>query len=609
MRILLFDLPSNMAFTVATPEQQPLGGMASCICYLARALAARGHDVTLAAVLPDGTPPVVMGVRHVPVKDALADAPGFFRQGGYDAVIAVNYPDIAPVVKNASPKTVTAAWLHVYPDQPALAPLKALEGSLDAAVCVSATLRDAVRHSIPALSDRTVAIGNAISPFFENMFSSAEDVLAAKQNRAVYASMPFRGLDLLVEVMGRVGGTVELDVYSSMRTYQLEEKNYAALYDLARRNPRIRHHGSVGQRALAEAFRGAAYLTYPSTFIESYCIVAQEAIAAGLKVISNDLGALPETTLGYADLLPVQGGAIARADHIAGITRLVEKNQAEFQRDPRAWAEARFAQLQAVNRECTWARRAAAWEARLEQHMAAPRRSGGAEQKHLSVGGVAMSAGLEQAVLQQRMGNLDAAERGCAEVVRLEPDNAVAHHFRGVLLSQRGRHGEALASFDRAVALNPAAAEPHYNRGIALCHLGRHEDALTCFGAALKIQPNYVEALLTRGVILHGLGRPEQALASYDTALAVQPSAELLYNRATVLAALARLGEALDSLDRALALKADYADAWTNRGAILQAMNRFDEAIASFDRALALNPGLAAARQNREHVLRRLGRI
>jgi glycosyltransferase involved in cell wall biosynthesis len=367
MRILFFN-PSTMAFNVATPEQEPLGGMASCICYLARALAVRGHDVTLVSMLPDGTPPVLMGVRHLPIKPVLPDAAGFFRSSDYDVVIAVNYPDIASYVKNGAPRTFNVAWLHIYPDQPALAPLNTSQAWLDAAVCVSNSLRDAFHLSIP-----TVAIDNAIAPFFENMFSSAEELLAAKINRAVYASMPFRGLDLLVEVMGQVKGKVELDIYSSMRAYQAQEKSFTALYDIAQRNPRIRYHGGVGQRALAAALRAAAYLTYPSTYIESYCIVAQEAMAAGLKVISNDLGALPETTMGFADLLPVQGGTIARADHVAGIAALLEKNEAAFLHDPRSWAEARFAQAQAVNQQSTWSHRAAQWEAFLAPAVASLR--------------------------------------------------------------------------------------------------------------------------------------------------------------------------------------------------------------------------------------------
>lgn len=368
MRIAFFN-PLSMAFNVRTPQTQPLGGMASSTCYLARALATRGHDVTLISELPSGTPSELMGVKHVPLKQVQADSAGFFQKGNYDVVIAVNGPDLVLHVKRASPHTVFIVWAHIYPDQPALRPLQQYARFIDAIVCVSKTLRDTFTYDV-----QTVAIENAISPFFENMFSSADELLAAKKNRAVYASMPFRGLNLVVETMARVGGKVELDVYSSMRTYQEPDKNYpgiVAIYEAARRNPRIRHHGAVGQQSLANAFRSAAYLTYPCIFIETYCIVAQEAIAAGLKVISNDLGALPETTMGFADLLPVQGGKISDEDHIAGITALLEKAEATFQRDPRAWAEERFAQAQEVNRNSTWAVRAAQWESFMAPGIAA----------------------------------------------------------------------------------------------------------------------------------------------------------------------------------------------------------------------------------------------
>lgn len=366
MRIAIYN-PASMAFNVATPEEQPLGGMASCMCYLARALAVRGHQVSLISMLPPDTPQMLMGVEHLSTGPVLQDAIGFFRAKDYDAVIAVNYPNIASYIAMGSPKSVNIAWLHIYPDQPALAPLDATQGWMDAAVCVSASLRDAFRLRIP-----TIAIGNAIAPSFENMFSSPAQLLAAKKNRAAYASMPFRGLDLLVEVMGRIGGEVALDVFSSMRSFQAQER-FGALYEMAQRNPRIRYHGGLGQKALAAGLRACAFLAYPSTYIESYCIVAQEALAAGLKVISNDLGALPETTMGYADLLPVKGLTIAREDHVAGITALLAKNEAQFLRHPQDWAEQRFEQAQRISRESSWARRAAEWEAFLAPAVAAKR--------------------------------------------------------------------------------------------------------------------------------------------------------------------------------------------------------------------------------------------
>jgi len=102
MRIAIYN-PATMAFNVATPEEQPLGGMASCMCYLARALAGRGHQVTLISVLPPDTPQMLMGVEHLSTSLVLPDAINFFRAKDYDAVIAVNYPNIASYVAMGSP--------------------------------------------------------------------------------------------------------------------------------------------------------------------------------------------------------------------------------------------------------------------------------------------------------------------------------------------------------------------------------------------------------------------------------------------------------------------------------------------------------------------------
>ena len=65
-----------------------------------------------------------------------------------------------------------------------------------------------------------------------------------------------------------------------------------------------------------------------------------------------------------ADLLPVTGN-FNREVHVGGITALLDRNEADFLRSPREWAEARFAQVQAVGRISTWAARAAEWEALL----------------------------------------------------------------------------------------------------------------------------------------------------------------------------------------------------------------------------------------------------
>ena len=362
---LLFLCFSPIAMDVTTPEREPLGGSESCAAYLARQLAQNGHDVTFAGRLPPGTPDRVMGVRHLPL-DALTD-PAAFAAADFEAVITLSAPQVADRLKRDAPNAFHVSWLHLTPDQTAMAPLPAMAPHIDCAVFVSNTHRAMMRYA-----GVSAVIGNGIAPAFENMFASAGELRAAKQNRAAYTSMPYRGLHLLADVIGNMAGQTQFDIYSAMQTYRAPDRDFEGLYAKIRSAPRTRYHGSVAQPALAAALKQTAFLSYPCAFIETYCIAALEAIAAGLKVVSMDLGALKETTLGFADLLPVTT-AMDDAEVMARYTALLEDNVAGFLANPTDWAQQRFEQSREVNRVCSWRARAREWEALLASGIAAKR--------------------------------------------------------------------------------------------------------------------------------------------------------------------------------------------------------------------------------------------
>lgn len=349
---LLFVNGSQVRFTVETPLREPLGGTESAVAYLSQALAARGHDVTLMANLPDGTADTAGGVRHRP--RALARDADFFARAGFDAVVTISAPSAAAHMKRIAPGAFHVAWLHLPPNAQAAAAITAAAPAIDCALFVSATQRSALRYPGPSH-----VIGNGISPAFENLFSSPAQLRAAKQNRAAYASIPDRGLEVLADVIARARVETRFDIWSGMRLYQQAEDAFAPLYARLAALPRCRHHGAVGQADLARALAPCAFLAYPCTVGETYGIVVQEAIAAGLKVVTTDIGALKHTTMGFADLVPPGAELAAR------FSGRLEDTVAEFLRDPDAWAQARFDQMQAVNRTCTWAARAQEWEAFL----------------------------------------------------------------------------------------------------------------------------------------------------------------------------------------------------------------------------------------------------
>jgi hypothetical protein len=103
---ILFINPHGLEVNVSTPEREPLGGIVSSICYLARQLAHSGHNVTLLSNLPKDTPAQLLGVHHVPLATIQTEGAAFFRARDYDAAIVANGPELAPHIKTASPKPI-----------------------------------------------------------------------------------------------------------------------------------------------------------------------------------------------------------------------------------------------------------------------------------------------------------------------------------------------------------------------------------------------------------------------------------------------------------------------------------------------------------------------
>jgi glycosyltransferase involved in cell wall biosynthesis len=123
--------------------------------------------------------------------------------------------------------------------------------------------------------------------------------------RCAYTSTPFRGLSLLLDAWQRLSlANAELHVWSSMKLYLCDDGPYNHLYERARSMPGVFYHGIVPNPELRAALQNMDFLVYPSTFAETSCLAVIEAMAAGCRVIVPSLGALPETTCGYARVYP-----------------------------------------------------------------------------------------------------------------------------------------------------------------------------------------------------------------------------------------------------------------------------------------------------------------
>ncbi len=96
---ILFACLTPVTFDAGTPEREPLGGTESCVCYLARQLAANGHEVSL--MTRDAPVSMVMGVRHLPVA-VLGDS-AFIAGENFAVAIAASNPLVSQHLRAIAP--------------------------------------------------------------------------------------------------------------------------------------------------------------------------------------------------------------------------------------------------------------------------------------------------------------------------------------------------------------------------------------------------------------------------------------------------------------------------------------------------------------------------
>ena len=120
--------------------------------------------------------------------------------------------------------------------------------------------------------------------------------------KLVYFSTPWRGLEVLLNSMEQLKDekNITLDVYSSTQIYgdsfkEQNDKLYQPLYDKCKALPNVRYMGYCKHKDLLAKLHEYDANIFPSIWEETFCISAMESLAAGLVLLTTDLGAIPET--------------------------------------------------------------------------------------------------------------------------------------------------------------------------------------------------------------------------------------------------------------------------------------------------------------------------
>lgn len=193
------------------------------------------------------------------------------------------------------PSRKNILWQHLNVDQAMVQNLKDSNyvAQLDAIVFVSHWQYNQFRTAMGVPAFKSVVIPNATT-----VCSYLPRNNAVK--RIVYSSTPWRGLDVLLSAWNMLdNANAHLDVFSSTQIYGSEfaannDSLYQELWDFCRNHPRITLHGHQPNSTVKHYLSQADILAYPSTWEETFCLSALEALTAGCHLVTTNLGALPE---------------------------------------------------------------------------------------------------------------------------------------------------------------------------------------------------------------------------------------------------------------------------------------------------------------------------
>ena len=159
-----------------------------------------------------------------------------------------------------------------------------------------------------------VVIKNAIDPISEHQKNKTDTL------QLMYCSTPQRGLDVLLTALDMLERRdFHLHVFSSFKIYGWDQNDepFEPLFDKCKSDDRITYYGSVPYDELRQHWTNMHILAYPSTWQETSCRVAMEAMSAHCAVVTSNWGALPETCGEFGYVYPYTEDKLEHAERFA----------------------------------------------------------------------------------------------------------------------------------------------------------------------------------------------------------------------------------------------------------------------------------------------------
>ena len=344
MKLVITMAVPGIPFNGDTFDKLSIGGSESAGCYMARALAKRGHSVTVFC----NTEAVVNssdGVNYLPIS--------LFRQyveyTPHDVCIVQRVPELLQSYNQAK---FTMLWCHDLALRRNEGLFRGISWNLDKIALLSDFQMKQYKTVFGFQDSQLFQTRNGVDlALIAESLVELPNLGVRNPLSLVYSARPERGLDVLLgEIMPRIL-KYEPATRLFLSTYDNPVEQLKGFYEHCDRMGEalgsgvVQKLGHLTKRQLYAVMQSAGVYAYPvpsrlmADFAEISCISAMEAQACGLPVVTSAHGALPET------LAPEAGRLISEPIHTEAFAEAFSEACLHYMRDPAAHERASKAGL------------------------------------------------------------------------------------------------------------------------------------------------------------------------------------------------------------------------------------------------------------------------
>ncbi|WP_150107085.1 tetratricopeptide repeat protein [Halothece sp. PCC 7418] len=192
----------------------------------------------------------------------------------------------------------------------------------------------------------------------------------------------------------------------------------------------------------------------------------------------------------------------------------------------------------------------------------------------------------ETALVQKKFQN---AISLCRQILKLDPNFALAYHNLGKALAAIGDLETAAETYQQAITLEPSSALAYANLGSIYAKKEKWQDALKCYQKAIELKPDLAGVYRNLARVWERLDQPQQAVEARERAYSLEPNQVTPQQRLNLGDEFLKLGQiekAIVSYQRAVEAAPQWAEAYQRLGDSLAKAGRQEEAKAALTKKM-----------------------